>query len=691
MTSIARPAALPPGAPDPDDRLRVGQRGAAWITALPDRLVLILFWTCLVVSVALLLRVFQPAAVLPAVLALVLVTWRIAPRELPRSPTAVAGSVLALAMIATWCLANLGYAAEYLIVTRDPGFLTLGGLWLTEHAAPAIPSTTTVQVVQEVYSSRNSGSAYLHLDNELLWQGAKLLPGLLGMLGWAGGARAVLAGNIVIGGLALVAVYGLGRRVAGPLWALVPVVALGASLPMLNFSRAAYTEPLSLALAFGGLTALWSGLETRRPAVQVLGATMIASTALARIDGTAAVIGVVAGLGVAAGATLVPRLRRQYRRTLLLSTMSAGAMIALGWLDLKLSSPKYLHDLMSQFSQLVVALGAVSLVALLLTLPKVLDRARGLALRRRRPLGWLAAGLVLILGALLASRPLWMVSRHLAEGSTFANLVGALQEADGLERDPTRSYDELSLTWLSWYFGWPMVVLAFAGLALLTYRTVRFRDPRALLVLTVVGAPSALFLWRLSITPDQVWAMRRLLPLAIPGFLIVTAMALSALWAVRHVWARVMAGVLAVALVAFPFTTWKGIVTAVEHSGRVAEVAAVCAGIPEGKVVYVGTFPYLPTLATVCEAEVIQFVDPVTAQRLAEVVEEWDEVSVPVVTFAPEMLPWADESIPPPLHEIETTYWPHLLNRLPEHPVVTGSMVWIGVIGPDGIVAPIRD
>ena len=137
---------------------------------------------------------------------------------------------------------------------------------------------------------------------------------------------------------------------------------------------------------------------------------------------------------------------------------------------------------------------------------------------------------IALLAATLISRPLWMVGHHIALGTGYDRLIGGLQRHECLAFEPTRSYDELSVTWLSWYYGWPLVLLAFAGLALIARSAIRSRDPRYLILLTVIAAPSALYLWRVSVTPDLVWAMRRFLPVTIPGFLLAATITLVALW-----------------------------------------------------------------------------------------------------------------------------------------------------------------
>ncbi len=95
-----------------------------------------------------------------------------------------------------------------------------------------------------------------------------------------------------------------------------------------------------------------------------------------------------------------------------------------------------------------------------------------------------------------------------------------MQTSSGLPIDPSRSYDESSVSWLAMYHGWITVLLAGAGVALLAARIVRTRDPRVAMVVVTVAAASLLYLNKISIFPDQIWAMRRFLPIIIPGLLL---------------------------------------------------------------------------------------------------------------------------------------------------------------------------
>jgi hypothetical protein len=78
----------------------------------------------------------------------------------------------------------------------------------------------------------------------------------------------------------------------------------------------------------------------------------------------------------------------------------------------------------------------------------------------------------------------------------------------------------LSLHWVYWYVGGPMILLATLGIALLARRCVRGQSPVWALPLLVFAWTIAEFLLRPAITPHQPWASRRMVPAVLPGLIL---------------------------------------------------------------------------------------------------------------------------------------------------------------------------
>src|SRR5665647_573488 len=127
-----------------------GPRLARMIVSAPDRLVLILFWTCLVVAATVLTGVFSPWIVVPLLTVTLVATWRLMPDAVTTTRASLLGALNALVLALAWIALNLPYASRYLTVTRDPGFLTLEALWLSKHAGPDIPMGSALAVQQSI-------------------------------------------------------------------------------------------------------------------------------------------------------------------------------------------------------------------------------------------------------------------------------------------------------------------------------------------------------------------------------------------------------------------------------------------------------------------------------------------------------------------------------------------------------------
>lgn len=149
-------------------------------------------------------------------------------------------------------------------------------------------------------------------QTERYLQSTTIVPGLIAVAGWIGGITWLLQANVLIGAGALVAVYAVARRLAGPLFGLLPMVALAVSMPLLAFSRAPYTEPLSLLAVSVGALGLLCGARGGGRRAWLLGGFGIGLAAMIRIDGVMVVIGAVIGIGACVGLAVGRERRRRW-------------------------------------------------------------------------------------------------------------------------------------------------------------------------------------------------------------------------------------------------------------------------------------------------------------------------------------------------------------------------------------------
>jgi hypothetical protein len=183
--------------------------------------------------------------------------------------------------------------------------------------------------------------------------------------------------------------------------------------------------------------------------------------------------------------------------------------------------------------------------------------------------------------------------------------MAGYQRADHLAVDPTRLYYELSMHWVFWYIGVPAVALATLGAALLSRRCLRGQAQNWTLPLVLFAWTIVTTLYKPSITPDQPWASRRLVPAVLPGFILLAVWASS--WLVgrlrtmrfeRVLYAGLASCFVVALVVPTVITTFglrirsggplgiriaaEGLAFKATYQGEILAVDRMCAAIPRG-------------------------------------------------------------------------------------------------------------
>ncbi|MDQ1631439.1 MAG: hypothetical protein QOC80_1411 [Frankiaceae bacterium] len=592
----------------------------------------------------------------------------------------------ALVYAVVWLAINTRYASQNIAVFRDPATYALTGEYLSVHRSiPIDAGASTFGSVPGVTFSTN-GFASLPQPGMVQPQGSHLLQTLLAAGGWVGGDAALLKVSVVLGAIGLLAVYAFGRRMAalglgagsgagegatsfagrfansryaGPRFgeptaaalggwlALGATVVLSLTLPMLEFSRASYTEPLALAFTFGGFALLWAAHESARPAAFAVSGLVVGALAMTRIDGLfnlLAVIPYVVAVVLAGWSGRILRAGRQ----LLFFLVPALAMLVLGVRDLQKLAPVYYTDLGDEVHLIRMA----------------------------------ALGLFV-----LALRPLWYVD-HSNLGGGYSQLIEFLQKAGGQPIDGTRAYSEQSVRWLYWYVGIPAIAAGVVGLAVLLARTVRRLEPALVLPMTMWLTTAALYLNKVSITPDQIWGSRRLLPVVFPMLLLGAALAAGLLLRLRYggVLALVLAVVVGWNTVAASDQLWLFR----EGTPQLAEVTALCDHLPpNAAVATVASLSgnYLQTVRSYCDVPGVGLdtADPAELERLAQAAGQ-DGKQLYVLAPKPTNLPGvaADASA---FSTVRATHWNSTLTTPPCCHGYEERSLFVGTVSSDGRVA----
>lgn len=409
--------------------------------------------------------------------------------------------VVVVVAVVLLAIVNVTYAFEHVFTGRDGGTYVATAEWLVDNHSVWISPEADVFTGLDAASYESAGF-YEAPGSTLLPQFLHALPVLMGMVGNA--QRMV---NAVIGAIGLLAVYAFGRRIVRPHLAGFAVAALGLSLPFVYFSRGSFSEPLTMTFTFAALAAWVRACRSERTVDSLVAGALAAAPLLARIDGLVLLIPL--GAFVASqrmrGAAW-PQTRPFVRGFVVIA--------AVALIDLGVFSAPYLGG---QFEEVrLILLGVVVTPLFVLAVGRLPGVRRWLE-SRRGLVSWVVLGtaLLAIVFGLLA-RPSCCEGRF-----EYSPVLAQTQVEVGVPVDGTRSYSELSVRWLTWYLGAPATILGLVGLAAMWSAQIRRGVPPDQVAFVAISAIYGItYLARPSITPDQIWAMRRFLPVVIPSVLL---------------------------------------------------------------------------------------------------------------------------------------------------------------------------
>lgn len=412
---------------------------------------------------------------------------------------------IVIAGIVLWTIFNLLFTSQHLFTNRDPATYNLAGFWLVNHQSINIekPASTKTLDINGLTADSLGFATNPNNTNQIQAQGTHILPALQALAGKFLGSNGILRLNVLFGATALLAFYGFSRLIIRPNWAALGVLVMGLSLPLLFVSRDTYTEPLTMTFTFAGLALLLLAQRSRVKWQWFLAGLVIGATALTRIDAYLTFIGIITAIII--GLMLAKKGKR-----LLLAQCSGWLMLGLfvmgyvAWLDVSvLSNPYYMAHKQYIFPQLGLIAGLLvfgSIATMLNWKYKLTAKLDRLTSGWRDKAIWVGVcGFFVV----LASRPIWYIGYQNNEAGV-----------------PVRTFSEQTLNWIIWYIGPVLMALGVAGLSLVIIRLLKKKDSYLLPFITVISVTSLLYLLRPSITADQVWATRRLLPIVIPGFVL---------------------------------------------------------------------------------------------------------------------------------------------------------------------------
>jgi hypothetical protein len=537
--------------------------------------------------VLLVLGAYQPILVLILAIGGATLTARAIAARIPKSSARTSRPAIAAVAIAIIFLAmTAAFHSEHLLTDTDPAvYINMGRSIAAQHTlAPTIRSgpfkSPDVVVSSPFFYETKAGRQQTSF--------LPMLPVLLA-LGWTlGGMSGMLAVPALLGALGLLAIFAFAAQMVPSRWALIAPILLLINPLQSWFARDAYSELVVQSLALGGI---WLYLEARKslsPRLAAISGALIAAALLARFDVLAVIAGAVVFAAIeVARASDTPSPERLTRVVAVFVAALIGVGAYARFLTV-ITSSEYLNEHRSEVRPLsLLVVGAVGFGAIVLAIHRI--RPGVITRVVRRPAFYLCVAPAALAGACYTYflRP--------APASAAYSLRSTADAASLPNRAQWLNAQlSWSMRWLTAWFGPVAVLLAIVGILVLLRRALRGDVPATALMLVVVPLTVILIL-RPSVSPDQPWAMRRFVPVVIPGLAIGVAVSLHALTrlarrsgsAAAIASGRVALVVLAVLAVAPSVAVAAPLVRAREQHGAVTAVQKLCHALPHNAVVLI--------------------------------------------------------------------------------------------------------
>jgi hypothetical protein len=506
---------------------------------------------------------FRPSTLASALGGVGLALWWMLPSRVSIRRVSTLREVGSALLCLVLAAATVAPASEDLLGGRDPGVYMNTGSWLAREGTLRIRAEALASIPDEprqLFFARNDQRPQIFLlgffvvgdgaSGEITPQFLHLLPVYLAIGYWLGGPAAAFLVPPFFGVLAVLAVFIFTRRMLGLGAAVAAAALLSLNLAQVWGTRNPFTEGATQLGVFALLWCIKRGFDTRGPRWGVLGSVALGTCFLLRVDALLVLAAVMPALVLLQATSPQRWLTRAFLPIAILLALWGTAH---GWLF----SQPYMRDLRT----LLTALWTLTAVVLTLCIPGFWTPGRVASLlermyRRGRTV-WAAGALTL------------------SAAFAYGMWVRAAQAMP--------SFDDEALVRVGWYFSRAGMLIAVAGVVLIGYRWLVQRRVDWTPFLFSLLAFSCLYFWRQMISPDHPWAMRRYLPVIVPGICVGIAAVADALWSrpsrMRYAW-RAAAAVVLLAVAWHEIGMTRRFWSFTEKSGALAAVQRIAQAIP---------------------------------------------------------------------------------------------------------------
>lgn len=534
------------------------------------------------------LGVFYDASILASLILSLCVSYlfttRLNKNTKQQSVSILPYNIAVILFVSLWTIFNLNFTTETPYIYKDPGIYSTTGHHLKDENGLKV-------MVDGAYFGDNSniqtdgaGLESFSSDVERKYiQAPHMFHSLLGAAGRLLGENVINRFNIIIGSIALLSFYSFSLLLLKPKYSLLATLILSLSLPFLYFSRDTYTEPLTLLISFsamGILSYLGKKPERSKWYIWCISGVQIGSLALVRVDGYL-IISALIFAGIVFQLNKKVSIKSARINT---SALIAGMllMVTIGLLDLHLYSRVYFTNLRSEiYAQIILMIIGIVVSTTIVLLYKQKKLPKRLVIKIKNKLPRILSSITLLSLIIITTRPLWYEARRVFFNNAYIESIQLRNNYDVI--DGTKYYAELTHLWPVWYFGIILCLLAVMGLFFVYNKNYLYKNRAVLPLLTTFIALSTLYINFPRITPDQIWASRRFLPIIFPSLIILSLIALSKIYSKysKYEMARPFLLVGIFFLTLGTLTPSLNFLLHKENAGRNEELSSICNSLPK--------------------------------------------------------------------------------------------------------------
>ena len=205
-----------------------------------------------------------------------------------------------------------------------------------------------------------------------------------------------------------------------------------------------------------------------------------------------------------------------------------------------------------------------------------------------------------------------------------------------------------------------------------------------------------MYLWDCRIVADQPWASRRFVPVVIPLLLVAAAAALRAMWSWQRgrEWARLLAILAGVLMVAVPLSVTRPMAHVREEAGQLNQLQAICAAVGHnGAVVEMDRSTkdgYGQAIRSYCGVPTIAVVEAVPSQLASiRAAVTAHGRTLFLLSQDPTTTCYATSGDVAPFSTVTVQRWPYVINRAPTGPSSLTTIVFLSTVDAAGLAHPV--